>query len=99
MSCWPSHHSSFAADRSSLNRAVRRKYGIPDDSKEPFNVAYAKAEKKKREERLRQTQNQAASRLLDKQESAPQSPNYQRTPAQTTPQHRIAPASRMSFTC
>ena len=80
-----------------LARAVRRKYGIPDSSKEPFNVAYAKAEKRKKEERLRQSQTQTTSRIFDRQEMVPQLSAHQRAPKLSTPQQRATPASCMSL--
>ncbi|KAI5124876.1 hypothetical protein M0805_007306 [Coniferiporia weirii] len=43
-------------------KMVRRKYGIPDSSKEPFNVAYAKAMQRRKEEQ-RKDQERVAFRV------------------------------------
>ena len=36
--------------RSSFSRQARRKYGIPDDDNDPFNIAYQRAAKRREEE-------------------------------------------------
>lgn len=74
-----------------IARAVRRKYGIPDSSKEPFNVAYAKAEKTKKEQRQRQ----ASPRIFDRREPVQQSSSFQRAPKLSTPQQRASAARKL----
>ena len=42
-----------------LHRSVRRKYGIPDDDNDPFNVAYAKAQARRKELAQKRAQQQS----------------------------------------
>ncbi|EJD00949.1 uncharacterized protein FOMMEDRAFT_21422 [Fomitiporia mediterranea MF3/22] len=51
-------------------KSVRRKYGIPDSNNEPFNVAYAKAEQKRREAAQRLAQQQASYQASNRTSAA-----------------------------
>ena len=77
-----------------LLRSVRRKYGIPDNNNEPFNVAYAKAAQRRREMAQR-TARQQASLASSEVGSENASTIGQDQAGPSIPRRRIVPTPRM----